>query len=97
MSADAQRLAAANEGAVKNNTDIKGKLNPETQSAIDRKENYEDVAVNVGHKMKVDPQHVTKEEADALHSREQRAFGQTERGGPASQAQHLAAENEKKA
>lgn len=72
-------------------------MNSDTQSAIDRKENFEDVAVNVGHKMKVDPTHITKEEADLLHSREQRAFGHTEKDGAASKAQHLAAQNEKKA
>lgn len=97
ISADAQRLAAANEGAMKPTPDPKGDMSASTQSAIDRKENFEDVAVNVGQKMKNDPQHVTKEEAGLLHSREQRAFGQTEKGGVAAQAQHLAAENEKKA
>lgn len=96
MSADAQRLAAANEGATKNAIDPKGKLSAEMQSAIDRKENFEDAAVGVGQKMKNHPTHVTKDEADLLHSREQRAFGETEKGGIAAQAQHLAAENEKK-
>ena len=41
------------------------------------------------------PSQVTKEEADLLHSREQRAFGETSKGGIASQAQSMAAENEK--
>lgn len=94
ISADAQRLAAANEGAIKTDIDPKGKMNPEMQSAMDREENFQDVAVNVGQKMKRDPQHVTKEDADLLHSREQRAHGQTEKGGVAAQAQRLAAENE---
>lgn len=71
-------------------------MSSDTQSAIDRKENFEDAAVDVGQKMKNDPQHVSKEEADLLHSREQRAFGQTEKGGVAAQAQRLAAENEGK-
>lgn len=47
-------------------------------------------------KMANDPEHVTKEEADLLHSREQRAFGNTSKGGVASQAQSMVAENEKK-
>lgn len=97
VSADAQRVAAANEGATKSTTDPKANMAPSTQSTVDRKENFEDVAVNIGHKMKSDPRSVTKEEADLLHSREQRAFGQTEKGGVAAQAQHLATENEKKA
>jgi hypothetical protein len=42
------------------------------------------------------PESVTKEEADLLHSREQRAFGETSKGGIASKAQSMAAENEKK-
>lgn len=71
-------------------------MSPEAQSAIDRKENFEDVAVEIGHKMKEDPKSVTKEEADLLHSREQRAFGLTVKDGAASKAQHLAAENEKR-
>ena len=41
-----------------------------------------------------DPASVTKEDGDLLHSREQRAHGRTEKGGIASQAQRLAAENE---
>ena len=95
LSADAQRLAAANEGATKN-ANAAGAANSSTQSAVDRKENFEDVASSVGQKMKTDPQSVTAEEGDLLHSREQRAFGITEKGGIASQAQQLAAENEKK-
>ena len=79
---------------MKNNIDPKGKMSSETQSAMDRKENFEDIAVDVGKKMKNDPKHVTKEDADLLHSREQRAFGHTEKDGAASKAQHLAAENE---
>lgn len=43
-----------------------------------------------------DPEHVTKREGDLLHSREQRAFGETTKGGIASQAQSVAAENQKK-
>lgn len=46
--------------------------------------------------MAENPESVTKEEADLLHSREHRAFGATSKGGIASQAQSLASENEKK-
>ena len=46
--------------------------------------------------MATDPEAVTKEEGDLLHSREQRAFGTTSKGGIASQAQSLAKENQEK-
>lgn len=46
-------------------------------------------------KMENDPESVTKRDGDLMHRREQRALGQTEKGGIASQAQKLAAENEK--
>lgn len=46
--------------------------------------------------MAQEPARVTKEEADLLHSRETRAFGATSKGGIASQAQSLAAENERR-
>lgn len=46
--------------------------------------------------MATNPASVTKEDGDLLHSREQRAHGHTDKGGIASQAQHLAAENAKK-
>lgn len=45
--------------------------------------------------MATNPQAVTKEEADLAHSREQRAFGHTTKGGVASQAQSLANDNMK--
>ena len=113
ISADAQRLAAVNEGDAK--MPSKGASDPATQSAIDRTENLQDAAENIAPKMVCAhcmdfpilsqqltsrqanaPETVTKEEADLLHSREQRAFGETSKGGIASQAQSMAAENEKK-
>lgn len=45
--------------------------------------------------MATNPQSVTKEEADLAHSREQRAFGATHKGGLASQAQSQANANER--
>ncbi|CAK4032830.1 Hypothetical predicted protein [Lecanosticta acicola] len=95
ISADAERLASANEGATKQ-SNPKADLDPAGQSAADRLQNFENAAEDVAPKMATDPEHVTKEEADLLHSREQRAFGQTSKGGVASQAQSLAAENEQK-
>ncbi|KAK5174106.1 uncharacterized protein LTR77_001186 [Saxophila tyrrhenica] len=95
ISADAQRLAAVNEGDAK--MPSKGQMDPATQSAADRVENLESAAEQVAPKMANDPEHVTKDEADLLHSREQRAFGATSKGGIASQAQSMVAENEKKA
>ena len=94
VSAAAQRLAAVNEGATKPPT--KGDADPSTQSAVDRVENFEQVGQDVAAKMASNPEHVTKEEANLLHSREQRAFGETSKGGIASQAQSMASENEKK-
>lgn len=136
VSADAQRLAAVNEGATKSPSN--GQLNPSEQSTVDRVENFEQVAGtcltcvsspyfgrlcrhltayttsltqlqareilanknliagNVAQKMANEPENVTKDEANTLHSREQRSFGQTSKGGIASQAQSLASENEKK-
>jgi vacuolar-type H+-ATPase subunit H len=74
----------------------KGEMDPATQSAVDRVENFETTAEEVGSKMAKAPENVTKEDADLLHSREQRAFGETTKGGIASQAQSMASENEKK-
>lgn len=94
LSAQAQRLAAENEGATKDSSATTGSTDPSAQSTIDRKQNFEQVAQSVGQKMETAPGQVTKEEGDLLHSREQRAFGTTQKGGIASQAQQLAAENE---
>ena len=71
-------------------------MNPAEQSAADRIDNFEAAAEQVASKLATDPEQVTKDEADLLHSREHRAFGNTSKGGIASQAQSVAAENEKK-
>lgn len=94
ISAEAQRLASVNEG----NTRVKNasNMNPAEQSAADRIENFEAAAEQVAPKLANDPRTVTKDDADLLHSREHRAFGNTSKGGIASQAQSAAAENEKK-
>ncbi len=57
------------------------------QSQLDRQENYESAAEAVKQKLEQDPQAVTKEDGDLMHSRETKAFGTTEKGGLASQAQ----------
>lgn len=67
-----------------------------TQSAADRVGNFDQVAEQVTEKMATNPASITKEDGDVAHSREQRAFGSTHKGGLASQAQHLAQENERK-
>ncbi|KAL8680650.1 MAG: hypothetical protein Q9186_003188 [Xanthomendoza sp. 1 TL-2023] len=100
ISSQAQHKVAVNEGAT---TSTGGNLSPQTnatpvdskaQSQMHRQANYEDAASQVGDKLANDPSNITKSEADTLHSREQRAFGVTEKGGLASQAQHQVAENE---
>jgi len=68
-------------------------LSPGQQSDLTKERNFEDAAAQLGSKMANDPEHVTKEEADLMHSREQRAHGQTEKGGITSQAHQLASEN----
>jgi len=72
ISSDAQHAAAVNEGATKQSTGTTGgNANPTSQSQQDRVENFEQAAQAVGSKMANDPQSVTKEEGDLLHSREQ--------------------------
>jgi hypothetical protein len=87
-------MAAVNESATKLLN--QGGIDPAVQSAVDRNENFEQVAAEVAPKMATHPEKVTHEEADLLHSREHRAFGETAEGGIATQAQRLASENEKK-
>ena len=89
-------MAAQNEGRAANATAAaSGPSDPVEQSARDRLNNFEQVAEAVAGKMSSGPDQVTKEEADLLHSREQRAFGETSKGGIASQAQSLAADKQK--
>lgn len=63
------------------------------QSQQQREENFQEAIDIVAPKMANAPENVTKEDGDLLHSREQRARGITEKGGIASQAQQMAAEN----
>ena len=93
LSSQAQHQAAINEGATSGSTTA-ASMDSTTQSQMDRQANFQEAASTVGSKMVNEPGNVTKEEADLLHSREQRAFGVTEKGGLASQAQHQVAENE---
>lgn len=87
VSADAQRLASANEQGTAPKT---GPLSPEEQSHLTKERNLEAAVDQVGSK---DPAQVTQDDANLLHSREQRAHGHTEKGGVASQAQQIATEN----
>ena len=86
-------MAAVNEGATKRPNEAD--MDAATQSAVDRKENFEQVAAEIAPKMATNPEKVPREDASLLHSREHRAFGETAKGGIASQAQSLASENEK--
>ena len=92
IASDAERLASRNEGATRTSAS-KGPSDPVMQSASDRAANFEKEAENIVQKMATNPQAVTKEDADLAHSREQRAFGSTSKGGVASQAQSLANDN----
>ena len=91
LASQAQSVAAANEQGATVQANFT--LGSAEQTHIDREANYVEQADKVGTKMAMDPENVTKEDADKLHSRETRAFGTTEKGGTASQAQSLAAEN----
>ncbi|KAI4174715.1 MAG: hypothetical protein LQ343_002086 [Gyalolechia ehrenbergii] len=97
VTSQAQHEAAVNEGATSAATTATtaASVDPAVQSQMDRQANFEDAASKIGGKLVNEPGNVTKEEADTLHSREQRAFGHTEKGGLASQAQSQVAENEK--
>ncbi|KAI4723222.1 hypothetical protein E4T48_00529 [Aureobasidium sp. EXF-10727] len=87
VSAEAQRLASANERGAAPKT---GPLDPAEQSHLTKERNLEQAINQVGSK---DPSQITQDDANLLHSREQRAHGHTEKGGVASQAQSIANEN----
>ena len=92
LASQAQSTAAANEqGAT--TTQANTNTTPAEQSQMDREANFAEAADKVGSKLETDPGSVTKEDGDLLHSRETKAFGITEKGGIASQAQSQAAEN----
>ncbi|KAI4251134.1 MAG: hypothetical protein LQ352_005039 [Teloschistes flavicans] len=94
ISSRAQHEAAVNQGATSQGN-AADSLDSTSQSQLDRQANFEDAATKVGEKMASAPESISKEEADTLHSREHRAFGHTEKGGLAAQAQHQVAENQK--
>lgn len=97
LSSQAEHMAAVNEGrATAQTTAPAGANDPVSQSASDRVHNFQQVTSEVGQKMATDPQNVTKHDADVLHSREERAFGETEKGGISAQAQSMAAQNQGK-
>ena len=72
-----------------------GAVDSATQSQMDKEANLAEAQDLVVPKMEHEPEHVTKEDASLLRSREVRAHGATEKGGVAATAQHQAAENEK--
>lgn len=99
LASQAQSVAAANEkgATVQSNSaqgsSVQADLTPAEQSQMDRNANYAEAAEKIGTKLATEPESVTKEDGDLLHSRETKAFGATEKGGIASQAQSQAAEN----
>lgn len=99
LASQTQSIAAANEQGATVQTNgaqssgIDANITPAEQSQLDREANYVDAADKVGNKMATEPESVTKEDGDLLHSRETKAFGTTEKGGIASQAQSQAAKN----
>ena len=99
LASQAQSIAAANEqgATIQTNPTQSGNTNanatPGQRSQLDREANFAEAADQVGSKLATEPESVTKEEGDLLHSRETRAFGTTEKGGIASQAQSQAAKN----
>jgi hypothetical protein len=66
-----------------------------TQSAADRVSNFDQTADQITDKLANAPETITKEDGDLAHSREQRAFGATHKGGLASQVQSQANANER--
>ena len=71
---------------------------PSLEQAIETKEakelDFKKAANIIVPKMLHDPEHITKEDADLLHSTDRRAHSTVEKGGVTAQAQHLAAKNE---
>ena len=94
-----QRNAAGNEQGTTAQTNgassgaADANLTSTEQSQLHREANYNEAADKVGAKLATEPENVTKEDGDLVHSRETRAFGTTEKGGIASQAQSQAAKN----
>lgn len=93
ISSDAQRLASANEQGTGKPVESTGSLSSDEQSHLAKERNFQSAADQISDKIANHPEQVTKDDADLLHSREQRAHGHTDKGGIAAQAQHLASEN----
>ena len=96
LASQAASLASANEAGTTaaGGHEDSVPLTPAEQSQLDREANFEEQAAKVKGKLETDPAGLSKREADAMHSREQKLFGNTEKGGLASQAQSQVAENE---
>lgn len=94
VSSDAQRLASANE----HDTSVKPAfaVSPNDQSKLAKEQNFQAAALMIGAKIAHDPDHVILDDANFMHSREQRARDHTEKGGIVAQAQQLASENANK-
>lgn len=93
LSSQAESVAAAKEQGATVQTNANADLTPAEQSQLHREANFVEAADEVGTKLATEPENVTKDDGDLLHSRETRAFGATEKGGIASQAQSQAAKN----
>lgn len=94
LESEGERVPPIN-GQVASTSQTTPTSSPQQQSQLDRQMNYQDAAHAVKEKMQTDPVAVSKEDGDMLHSRETKAFGTTEKGTLASQAQKLASQNEK--
>ncbi|KAL9076073.1 MAG: hypothetical protein Q9161_001120 [Pseudevernia consocians] len=99
IASQAQSVSAANErgDTVQTNpaqrSGVNANLTPADQSQLAREANYVEATDKIRTKLATEPKSVTKEDGDLLHSRETKAFGATEKGGVASQAQSQAAKN----
>ncbi|KAF2187036.1 hypothetical protein K469DRAFT_514065, partial [Zopfia rhizophila CBS 207.26] len=71
-------------------------VSAEEQSHKGKETNFEQAVLTVHTKMENEPENVTKEDANLLHSRGTRAHGHTKKGGIAAQAMSLAAKNQNK-
>ena len=79
LASQAQSLAAVNESGTTPKAATKGQpsVTPQEQSQLDREANFVEQADKVTSKLQTNAASVTKEEADKMHSREQKAFGGT--------------------
>ena len=72
-----------------------GSTAAQMQSQTTKQKNVEEAATTVGSKLENNPSSVTQEDAQFLHSRESRARSGPQKGDLASQAQSVAAANER--